>query len=72
VFKKNLVFIFVEYIYKMQHLEVSGAVVLYIGRTCLKVNGASYSRIMESPLSPLREPEKHHIKNLYIRFAYTN
>jgi hypothetical protein len=22
----------------MQHLEVSGAVVLYIGRTCLKVN----------------------------------
>jgi hypothetical protein len=36
VFKKNLVFIFVESIYKMQHLEVSGAVVLYIGRTVSK------------------------------------
>jgi hypothetical protein len=35
VFKK-IIFLFVEEIYKMQHLEVSGAVVLYIGRTVSK------------------------------------
>jgi len=33
---KYSVFIFVEKIYKMQHLEGSGLPVLYIGRTVLK------------------------------------
>jgi len=33
---KYSVFIFVEKIYKMQHLEGSGKPVLYIGRTVLK------------------------------------
>jgi hypothetical protein len=33
---KYSVFIIVEKIYKMQHLEDSGTLVLYIGRTVLK------------------------------------
>jgi len=33
---KILVLIFVEKIYKMQHLEGSGTPVLYMGRTFLK------------------------------------
>jgi hypothetical protein len=33
---KYSVFLFVEKIYKMQHLEGSGTPVLYIGRTVLK------------------------------------
>jgi hypothetical protein len=33
---KYSVLIFVEKIYKMQHLEISGTLVLYIGRTVLK------------------------------------
>jgi len=36
MFKILSTFIFVEKIYKMQHLEGSGMPVLYIGRTVLK------------------------------------
>ena len=36
MFKILSTFIFVEKIYKMQHLEGSGMPVLYIGRTFLK------------------------------------
>jgi hypothetical protein len=37
-------YIYLKYIYKMQHLEGSGTPVLYIGRTALKVKGREYKK----------------------------
>jgi hypothetical protein len=70
---KKIVFIFVEYMYKMQHLEVSGAVVPYIGRTVSKGYGVSWGQrdvhriedhrlgrdaVRRLPISSLRIDEK--------------